>query len=115
MAKNRNDLIYQALRNLGALPMGQDPGIDEKNHVDFMLDPVIAQLRERDVYYLADVDVIPDEAFIPLSHCLAWACAAGFGQHKDANLYQLCELAQHDLQQMQAERPHYTVLEVQAY
>lgn len=115
MAKNRNDLIYQTLRNLGALPMGQDPGVDEKNHVDFLVDGVIDGLRETDVYYLPDVDVIPEEAFLPLSHCMAWACAAGFGQHKDAMLYQLCEAAKKDLQRMQAERPHYTVLEVQAY
>jgi hypothetical protein len=95
--------------------MGQDPGVDEKNHVDFMIDPVISGLRERDVYYLPDVDSIPDEAFIPLTHCLAWACAAGFGQHKDEALYQLCELGQKDLQIIQAEKPHYTILEVQAY
>ena len=95
--------------------MGQDPGDDEKNHVDFLIDGVVASMRKRDVYYLRDIDVIEEEAFLPLAHCMAWACAAGFGQQADANLYQLCAKAEMDLQTMQAERPSFTRLEIEAY
>ena len=115
MAKSKVDLIYQSLRNLGALPMGQDPGDDEFEHVDGLVDPTLASLRTRDVYFLPDVDSIPDEAFIPLSHCLTWSCAAGFGQQSDVNLYQLKEEAEKHLTIQQSERPYFDILQVQAY
>ncbi len=115
MAKSRNDLIYQTLRNLGALPMGQDPGPEEYNQVDFLVDSVVASLREMDIYFLPDVDVIPEEAFLPLANIMAWACASNFGQQADDRLMGLAKDSERMLQVMQSERPHYTTLEVQAY
>jgi hypothetical protein len=115
VSKNRTDLIYQTLRNLGALPMGQDPADEDYNLVDGLIEPIIATLRETDTYYLPDVDVIPDEAFLCLSHIMAWGCASGFGQQSDPNLLGLAQYSEKILQVVQAERPHYTTLEIQAY
>jgi hypothetical protein len=95
--------------------VGQDPNDEDFNLVDDLVEPVQATLRETDVYFLADVDVIPDEAFLPLSHILAWGCAAGFGQQADERLMALSQNSQRILQIIQAERPHYTTLEIQAY
>jgi hypothetical protein len=97
------------------LPLGQDPSDEDYNLVDDLVEPVQATLRETDVYFLADVDVIPDEAFLPLSHILAWASASGFGQQSDNRLMGLSQDSQRILQIIQAERPHYTTLEIQAY
>ncbi len=115
MAKNKTDLIYQVLRNLGALPMGHDPNDEEFEQVNFILDPSIATLRETDVYFLADLDVIPDEAFLPLSHVVAWDCAPMFGQQADDRLFAVSERARAILQTVQSEGPYFTNLEIQAY
>ena len=95
--------------------MGQDPGDEEYTHVDTLIDSVSASLRTRDVYFLPDPDVIPEEAFLPLAHCMAWACAAGFGQQSDVNLYQLKQEGEQHLTQQQSERPYFDVLQIQAY
>jgi hypothetical protein len=115
MAKNQAELVYQTLRNLGALPMGQDPNDEEFNQVNGLVDSVVDMLRKLDVYYLPDVDVIPEEAFLPLAHVMAGACAANFGQQADDRILALAQQGQNLLQTMQSERPYYETLEVQAY
>ena len=115
MSKTRNELIYQALRNLGSLPLGQDPNDDDFEHVSTLVDVTVDDLRSRDVYFLPDVDSIPNEAYLHLAHCLAWNCAAGFGQHKDTNLYQLAQKAEMDLEKQQAERAYRDVLPIDPY
>ena len=54
MAQTRANLIYQALRNLGSLPLGQDPNDDDYEHVDNLVDVTVDDLRTRDVYFLPD-------------------------------------------------------------
>ena len=115
MAKSRSDLIYQVLYNLGVLPRGQAANTEDYNAVDDLIDPTIAMLREADVYYLADVDVIEEEAFIPLAHIIAWSCASSFGQQADSSLERMASVNENILRAIQRERPHYDILEVQAY
>ena len=114
-AKTKTDLINQALKNLGALPFGQAANDEDFDNVDGLVGPAVADLRERDVYFLADSNVIPEEAFIWLGHVLAWNAAAHFGQQSNADLFQLGQDAENKLQIIQSERPYYTTLEVQAY
>ena len=115
MAKNRSDLVYQTLYNLGVVPRGQAANDEDYTAVNDTLDPAIATLREADIYYLADVDVIEDEAFLPLAHVMAWACASQFGQQADDRLAQMSAMGENLLRVIQRERPHYDILEVQAY
>lgn len=115
MAKNRVELIDQTLYNLGVKPRGQASNDEDYNAVNDLIDPTVAMLREADVYYLADVDVIEEEAFIPLSYVLAWSCAPSFGQQADDRLEMRAKTGENLLRVIQRERPHYDILEVQAY
>lgn len=112
MAKTRAELVYQTLRNLGALPIGQDPNDEDYTLVDELLEPARAMLRERDIYDWVDIDVVPDEAYIPLAHVMAAYSASSFGQHEDNRLMELGGLGETHLQTIQSERPHYTTLKV---
>jgi hypothetical protein len=115
MAKTRIELTYQVLRELGALPDGSDPPDEDKNRVDALIDPIVAMLREMDVYHLADVDAIPDAAFIPLSFAVAGYAASSFGQQNDQSLTARAQYGEQTLQTIQSENPHYTTLEIMAY
>ena len=115
MSKTRVELVHQTLRNLGALPGSQVPPDDDFNLVNNLIEPVSAMLRERDVYFLVDPDVIPDEAFLPLAHVLAAYSASSFGQQSDDRIMALGDIGERHLQTMQSEQPHYTTLQIQAY
>ena len=52
--KSRDDLITRALRNLGALPMGQAPSAEEHASMDALIDPLLTSLSARDVVYVED-------------------------------------------------------------
>jgi hypothetical protein len=71
--KTRNELVLRALANLGALPAGQQASEEEYDQVDALVLPVVESLQARNIYFVADATAIPDEAFIELGHCLAWA------------------------------------------
>lgn len=115
MSKTRAELIYQTLRNLGALPIGQDPSDEDYNLVNDLIEPVSAMLRERDIYFLVDPDVIPDEAYISLAHVMAAYSASSFGQQSDNRIMELGSVGERQLQEIQSEVPHYTPLVIQAY
>lgn len=115
MAKTRAELVYKTLRNLGSLPQGQDPSDEDYEAVDYLIEPVSAMLRERDVYFLVDPDVIPDEAFVPLAHVMAAYCASDFGQQSDNRIMELGQIGETHLQTMQSEQPHYTPLKIEAF
>ena len=115
MAKSRVDLTYQVLRELGALPDGMDPPDEDKNRVDALIDPVVELLRERDIYHLADVDAIPNAAFLPLAFAVTGYAASSFGQQNDQNIAGRAVHGEALLQTIQSENPHYTTLEIMAY
>ena len=110
MAKTRIELVHRGLKNLGVLPQGQTPSAEEFNSVDDLVDSVIEDLIARDIYYLQDADAVPEEAFMPLGHVLAWASAAEFGSQADAALAALAQKAEIDLKKIQSTRPTYQVL-----
>lgn len=110
--KTRQELVYRALSDLGALPVGQTPSTQEYASVDALVDPVIESLSARDIYYVSDHQAIEDSAFISLGRCLAWAAAPEFGLHEDAALAALGEQAERHLKIIGSEAPTYKPLEV---
>jgi hypothetical protein len=115
MSKTRADLVNRALANIGALPAGQTANTEEYDQVDALVLPVVESLAARDIYYVADATAIPEEAFIQLGHCLAWACAPEFGAQGDVALYTMKQQAELELKVMQSEVPTYKVLEFKAW
>lgn len=115
MSKSRSELVNRALADLGALPVGQTASTQEYASVDNLVDPLVASLSERDIYYVSDTSAIEDAAFIPLGRCLAWAAAPEFGLHGDAALAALNEQAERHLKAIGSEPPSYRVLDIMAY
>ena len=77
--KTRNDLVNQALSNLGVLAAGQNPSPEDFQAVDDHVDQVVESLNARDVIYIPDSDDIPPEWFGPLTVVLADDAASEFG------------------------------------
>jgi hypothetical protein len=115
MPKTRDELVNRALANLGALPAGQTANDEEYDQVDALVEPVLASLSARDVYYVSDVQAIADEAFIAIGHCLAWAAAPEFGMHNDAAMAALARDAELQLKIIQSSPPTYKTLEFMAW
>ena len=77
--KTRNELVLQALANLGALPAGQTPSAEDFESVDGHVDQTIEALEADEVVTVDNVDAIPTEWFQPLSVILADDAAMEFG------------------------------------
>jgi hypothetical protein len=97
---DRQDLIYRALRNLGALPAGQAPAAEEYQSMSDLVDSVLAELEAKDIIYIASADAIEDEHFLSLGHILAWKAAPEFGAGSDQALAALAVVAEQDLKTM---------------
>ena len=115
MAKTRTNVVYRALKNLGVLPQGQDPSDEDYNAVNDLVDGVIEDLIQRDIYHLQDVDATPEEAYIHLGNILAWKAAPTFDMHNDPALAAFAQASERDLQTIQATRPTYMTLEIEPY
>lgn len=119
MAKSRDDLIYEALFNLGVLSNpGQIAGTEEYNTVDSQVDPTLEYLIGKDIVFIQDVDAIEDQYFLPLGHVLAAMCRARFGVLGTRDSPEIAALGQKgelDLQALSAVRPTYQPLEIIAY
>lgn len=115
MAKTRSDLVYRALKNLGALPAGQTPSNEEYNSVDGLIDAMVEDLLGRDIVFIEDADVIEDRYFLALGNVLAGHAAAEFGMQNDSAIAARMIKGEKDLETIASTRPTYNVLEVQAY
>ena len=98
--KDRQDLIYRALRNLGALPQGQVPSAEEYQSISDILDSVLAELEALDIIYIEDAEHLEDEYFLPIGHILAWKAAPEFGAASDQALAALATQAELNLKEM---------------
>jgi hypothetical protein len=105
---DRQDLIYRALKNLGALPQGAAPDADTYQAVSDLVDSVIAELEAKDIIYIASADVIDDEHLLSLGHILAWKAAPEFGAGSDQALAALAIAAEQDLKTMDRRDVHWT-------
>jgi hypothetical protein len=72
MAYSREQLVLLALRWRGIPGAGQTPAAEDKAAIDEVLDGVMGDLAERDIYVWGDPDQTPDSAAVHLSVVLAW-------------------------------------------
>lgn len=102
--KTRQELIIEALDQLGIIVPGQAPSSTVMNKMDTILDPVIEQLDGLGIYYVADAGEIgptggeiESSAFLALGAYLANAAAAKFNLPADAKLKALAIEAEQTL------------------
>jgi hypothetical protein len=106
---DRQDLIYRALRNLGALPQGQAPSAEDYQSISDLIDWTLEELQYRDVVYVADVDNLEDRFVQPLGHIIAWRAAPEYGAASDQALAALATQAELHLKNMEATRQTYEI------
>lgn len=81
--RTQNDLVTQALKNLGVLSAGNAADPEDFNYVQENVDPMIRTLASLDICYIGDPDTIPGELFLPLADVLADLCSSKFGSTPD--------------------------------
>lgn len=77
--RTRNDLVNEALANLGILAAGQNAAAEDFEAVDGKVDALVAWLEAVDIIDIDDIDAIPPEWFSPLAVLLADEAALEFG------------------------------------
>lgn len=114
MTYTRAGLILEALSQLKVIGAGQPAAAEDAALVDGKIDAVAADLSARRVVYIADLDDIPAEAFLPLATCVAASCADDFGvtRQKLPDGSDILVLAAERQLRAQASRPTYTTLPV---
>lgn len=113
--QTRVDLVHKALKNLGVLPQGQNPGAEEYNQVNALVEPMIADLAARDIVTLASTAVFEDQYFLSLAHILAGHAQSEFGMQNDPALTARAQRGEVDLQTAASARPTYNPLEIMPY
>lgn len=81
--KSREQLVNRALEELGVYDFGQAPGAEEYAKIDNIVEPVLADLAERNVCPFGDPDEIEDKSFVHLGVILASYAPDGFGRKPD--------------------------------
>jgi hypothetical protein len=104
MSKTRAQLINQALVNLGIIAEGQNVNDTDIDKMDVIIDPAVALLARKSIYYVQDpgsigpVDgAIEDEAYLPLADWIANRACSAFNLPADQKLQALASLAEGDL------------------
>ena len=82
------------------MPQGQSPSAEETQSISDLIDVTVANLRNRNIAKIDDVDYLEDEFFIPLGHIVAAAAAPEFGQEQNQAIWALKERAELDLKYM---------------
>lgn len=100
---------------MGVLPQGQNPGTEEYNQVDALVDPMIEELVAKDIVFIEDVDAIEDKYFLALAHVLAGHAASDFGMQADIGIASRHTKGEKDLEIMASVRPQYSTLEVMPF
>jgi hypothetical protein len=106
--KTRTELVHRALYNLGVLPAGQNPGAEEYNLVDALVDSMIEDLIARDIIFVEDVDAIEERYFLHLGHILAGHSAPLFGMQNDPAIAARAQRAEQDLDEIDRNTVKYT-------
>lgn len=112
VVKTRDQLIYRALKNLGQVEPGEAPAAEDYAAVDDLVDPLIAQLAQDGIYYIANADEIENEVYLPLGRLLANAAGPDFGSPINQEAKQIDEAL---LKKMAATKPLYTVAKGQFF
>lgn len=102
--KTRQELLYEALDQLGILVPGQAPSTTVLNKIDGVFDPVVEELDALGIYYVDDPGElgpadgeIESSAFLSLGAYLANAAASKFNLPADAKLKALAIEAEQKL------------------
>lgn len=102
--KTRQELVLEALDQLGLLVPGQAPSAANVNKMDGLVDPVIEELQALDIYYVQDAGEagpaggeIESSAFLSVAAYLANASTAKFNLPADAKLKALAIEAEQKL------------------
>jgi len=77
--RTRNDLVNEALMNLGVLAAGQTPSAEDFQAVDGKVDAMFAYLQRVEILTIDTVDDLAPEWFSPLAVILADDSALMFG------------------------------------
>jgi hypothetical protein len=83
MTRTRVELVTKALKDLGAVGAGQAPSAEDQQTINETVEPVLADLAQRDIYHFGDINSIEDEAFMHLAKYLANENARSFGMERD--------------------------------
>jgi hypothetical protein len=108
ISKTREDLIFRAATEVGALVAGQSLAAEEYETIDNLVDPLVMQLSFDGVVHVQDTNAIQPEHFIPLARLLANEAAISFGQAYSRDVKIANETI---LQRLTAMRPTYETLE----
>ena len=81
--RTSNDLVLEALANLGVLSSGQSVAPEDFAYVENRLDAIFRKLGALEIVYAADPSNIPGEWFIDLAAIVAGECATKFGASAD--------------------------------
>jgi hypothetical protein len=108
ISKTREDLIFRAATEVGALVAGQSLAAEDYDTFDNMIDPLCQQLSFDGVAHIQDTNAIQPEFFIPLARLLANETAISFGQAWSRDIKIANETI---LQRLTAMRPTYETLE----
>ncbi len=102
--KTRQELIIEALDQLGIIVPGQAPSSTVMNKMDGILDPALEKLSGLDIYYVADAGEIgptggeiESSAFLSIAAYLANTAAPKFNLPADVKLKALALEAEQDL------------------
>jgi hypothetical protein len=84
--KTRDQLKQRAAKNLGIIEPGETLSSEDDETFDGLIDPLIAQLAQDGIAYIADTEAIELELFLPLARILANIAGPDFGSpvNKDA-------------------------------
>lgn len=108
--KTRNELIVQALINLGALASNQSAEAEDVARIDGFIDPLIERLAEEDIVNVDNVEEIPASWFLPLARILANECKQAFGLAGDEKLETDAQLAERSIKRIVHARPTYETM-----
>jgi hypothetical protein len=79
MPRTSINLITAALERLQRVGAGQDPSAEDAQLLRDHLGPLLEELAQQEVIFVADVEAIPDIIFLPLANRLAADVSADFG------------------------------------
>ena len=115
MSKTRQELVHQALRELGVLAEGQPVSAEDYSSVNRHVDGLLDELRDRDVVFVADVELTEERFFLPLAMVLADRSKSVFGRSGDPALRADAERAEGLLYAMTQDGPDFSIQEGQYF
>lgn len=115
MSKTRRELVDRALEVLGVLAAGQTAAPEDVARVDGYVDTTVADLIERDIYYVDDVEEVNPAIFDDLAKVLANNSREAFGLASDPALPAIGAAAENKLQVKSSQGPTYKTLRTQYF